>query len=365
MDPDHPLIDLGWSEFFDQAFQPFAAQGYLAGRIGAQFKGGYGIVTEDGDYLGDVSGRFRHQAQRPSDYPAVGDWVAFERPENQSRPIIHACLPRRTQFSRIAAGIATEQQILAANIDEVLVVESLVAQPNLRRIERFLSLAWDSGATPRVILTKMDLCPDVPAAIQAAQSIAGGAEVHAVCGLTGKGMRAVKKYLKPGRTAVVLGPSGVGKSTLINALNGEETQAVLPIRDGDHKGRHTTTHRELVLLPNGGLIIDTPGLRELQLWEGLEGVMGAFPDIHALSLACRFTNCHHQAEPGCAVQAAIQAGSLEKVRLESFEKLLKESRQFEGKQSARGRLDETRRAKALTRSLRGSSKRAGDFDEDE
>jgi ribosome biogenesis GTPase len=252
--------------------------------------------------------------------------------------------------------LATEQQILAANVDEVLVVEALAMEPKLRRIERFLTLAWDSGATPRVILTKMDLCPDPVAAVEATRSIAGDAEVLAVSGKTGKGMRSLRKYLKPGRTAVLLGPSGVGKSTLINFLNGEETQAVLPIRDGDNKGRHTTTHRELVLLPNGGLIIDTPGLREIQLWEGLEGVAEAFPDIQELSRTCKFTNCTHQAEPGCAVRKAIETGALDKVRFESFQKLLKESRQFEGKHTARARLDETRRAKALTRSLRGNTK---------
>lgn len=351
-DPENPLVDLGWTPAFETAFAPFAAQGFIAGRIGAQYKGGYGIIAAEGDFLGDVSGRFRHQTQKPSDFPAVGDWVAFERPPQGGRSIIHACLPRRTQFSRTAAGLATEQQVLAANVDDVLVVEALAADPNLRRLERFLTLAWESGATPHVVLTKSDLCDAVNTAVEAAKSVAAAADVHAVCSITGKGMRALRKILKPGRTAVVLGASGVGKSTLINVLNGEETQAVIPIRDGDNKGRHTTTHREIVLLPNGGLIIDTPGLREIQLWEGQEGVAEAFPDIAQLALSCRFGNCKHQSEPGCAVRAAITAGTLDKVRFESFEKLLRESRAFESRHSVRARLDETRRSKIATRSLR-------------
>lgn len=346
------LTDLGWDAGFMEAFKPFAAEGWLPGRIGTQFRGGYGIMAESGDFLGDISGRFRHRILSPNDAPCVGDWVAFERPKQSGPCTIHALLPRRTQFSRASAGLATTQQVLAANIDHVFVVESLAEKPNLRRIERFLTLAWESGAKPHVVLTKSDLCPNTKEVVEATRAIAGNADVSAVSGLTGKGMKTVRKFLKPGRTAVLLGPSGVGKSTLINSLNDDDTQEVLPVRESDQKGRHATKSRELVLLPEGGLIIDTPGLREIQLWEGQVGVGEAFADIEELSRSCRFTNCRHESEPGCAIQAALKEGKLDVVRVTSFKKLLGESKTFESRNQVRTQIDEHRRAKNLTRSLR-------------
>lgn len=349
-------VELGWSDFFEEAFRPHAARGLTAGRVAAQFRGGYAVLTQDGEFLADVSGRFRHQAENPADFPAVGDWVAFAPTVGGGRSIIHARLPRRTAFSRSIAGEATVEQVLAANIDTAFIVEPLSSEPNLRRLERFLTLAREGGATPAIVLTKVDLCAAPEAALMAAQQVAGGVQVSTVCGLTGEGLEALRPHLKTGRTAVLLGRSGAGKSTLINALCEEDLQVVIPVREDDHKGRHTTTHRELFQLPDGGLIIDTPGLREAQLWDASLGVGETFSDIETLAMTCRFTNCRHAAEPGCAVQAALAAGTLDPTRLASFQKLRSESATFERRRDVRAQADEGRRAKGLSRELHEHSK---------
>lgn len=345
-------VELGWTDFFEEAFRPHAEREWIAGRVMAQFRGGYAVLTESGEYLADVSGKFRHQAEGPADFPAVGDWVAFNPPAGSGRSVIHARLPRRTTFSRNIPGEATVQQVLAANIDTVFIVEPLSSEPNVRRIERFLALAWESGARPAVVLTKVDLCGDPDAALAAARAVAGEAPVNAVCGLTGKGLRALRPHLKTGKTAVLLGASGAGKSTLINALCDEDIQYVIPVRDSDHKGRHTTTHRELFQVPEGGWIIDTPGLREVQLWDASAGVGEAFADIETLALTCRFTNCTHQAEPGCAVRTALTDGKLEATRFASFQKLREEAQKFVARHDVRVQANEKRRLKTITRALR-------------
>lgn len=346
------LRALGWNPSFQDAFAPHAAPGIVAARVAVQFRGGYEVWTKDAVLTAEVSGKFRHAAQVASDFPAVGDWVALEPIPGETRSIIQAILPRKSRFSRTAAGAVTEEQLIAANIDEVFVIESLAAPPNLRRIERFLTLAWDSGAKPTVILTKADVCPDTSGALRAVRTIAKDADALAISCLDGQGVAAIRKRLDKGWTVAFLGPSGVGKSTLVNHLVGDEVQPVRPVRENDQKGRHTTTSREMIFLSGGGVLIDTPGLRELQLWEGEDGLETAFADIEALAIHCRFSDCHHDQEPGCAVQHALQTGRLAASRLASFHKLRLEASQFAPRRAVRVRSEERRRAK-LGRSLRG------------
>ena len=358
------LNDLGWDAFFSAQFPLHADKGLCPARVVVHNRLGYVIVAEAGELTAVVSGKFRHQAKSPADYPVVGDWVAAELIPGEEKALIHTALPRRTRFSRAMAGGTTDEHILAANVDDVFIVAALEGGLNLRRIERYLALAFESGAAPAVVLTKLDLCAsaaEAKAAVASVEALAGDAPVLALSSVSGRGVKALRKRIRPGRTAVLLGPSGVGKSTLVNELCGEELLAAQPVREGDFKGRHTTTRRELLLLRGGGLIIDTPGMRELQLWEGEAGIADAFEDITALAAGCRFTNCLHGEEPGCAVRAALVAGTLPAARLENYRKLRGEAGTFRTRSAARAREEQHRRNKAATRSLRGMRER--DFEE--
>lgn len=350
------LSELGWNDSFEQAFAPFAKDGLSAARVAVQHRGAYQVCSEHGELAAEISGRFRHDTALPSDFPVVGDWVAIEVQLNEGKGVIHAVLPRRTKFSRTAAGDATEEQVLAANIDDVFIVEVLGDELNLRRIERYLTLAWESGAHPAIVLTKADLCSNAVSAVERARSVAGDVPVLAISSVSGEGMAALRSLLRAGRTAVLLGPSGVGKSTLTNHLCGEEAQDIQPVRDSDHKGRHTTTRRELIPLPSGGCIIDTPGLRELQLWDGETGLGEAFADIAELAAACRFSDCRHENEPGCAVLEAVESGLLDAARLESHRKLQRELAYFERRHDARAQSEQRRQWKSIARSLRANKK---------
>jgi ribosome biogenesis GTPase len=294
------------------------------GRVLLQERGAYRIVTETGEHAAEVSGRFRMEAQTPEAYPAVGDFVMADPVPVGERTMIRRLLPRKSVFLRRAAGTARTEQVVAANIDTVFLCMALDGNFNLRRLERYLSIAWDSGAQPAVVLTKADLCAELPGKLADAQSAACGTDVLAVSTLAGEGFPEIRARLMPGRTAAFLGSSGVGKSTLINRLLGEnrlETGAV----SADGRGRHTTTHRELLLLPDGGLVIDTPGMRELGLWDAAEGVERTFADVEALTGACRFRDCTHRGEPGCAVSAALADGTLAPERWQSYLKLKTEN----------------------------------------
>jgi ribosome biogenesis GTPase / thiamine phosphate phosphatase len=349
-EPHLELGRLGWDEGWAAALAALDTAGLTPARIGAQLRGSYTVFTEAGVVPAEIAGRFRH-APSPTagDIPAVGDWVALD--EAADRIVIRAVLPRRTAIARKAAGRETVVQVLAANVDVVLVVSSLDGDPNARRIERYLSAAWESGARPVVALTKADLDPDAEAV---AAEIAGSAfvPVHAVSAVTGLGLDAIQAELAGDRTLALVGPSGAGKSTLVNRLLGAERQATHDIRR-DGKGRHTTTHRELFLVPGGGVVIDTPGLRELGLWGGGGGGTNeTFSDIAELAAACRFTDCAHETEPGCAVRAALDDGRLDAGRLESCRKLERELAWMERRRDGRAVAEERRARRRLERSLR-------------
>ncbi len=314
------LTTYGWSPALQDHFAPFAAQGLVAGRIIVQQRGGYRLATEAGEIDARASGTLL-KAASDTERPAAGDWVAVEPRPGETTALVRAVLPRRSAFIRKASGPRGGAQVVAANVDGALLVASMNADLNLRRLERYLATAYESGADPVVVLTKADLSDDPAAMVAEVEAIAFGVPVLAVSAKSGAGLEALRAQVAPGRTAVLLGSSGAGKSTLVNALLGEARMATADIREDDARGRHTTTRRELVLLPGGGLILDTPGMRELGLWDAEAGVSATFEDVEALAGRCRFSDCSHGGEPGCAVQAAIAAGDLPQARLAAYAKL--------------------------------------------
>lgn len=332
------LATLGWDDDWRAAFEPHRAAGLVPGRVSIQHRGAWDVLTDEGETRARLPGRARHNAESLADLPAVGDWVALDRSE-QGAPAIRAVLPRRTKFSRRAAhdpgSEATREQVVAANVDVVFVVASLADDLNLRLLERYLTLAWESGARPVILLTKADLVPD-PDTLVAEVSGIGDVAVHALSSRSGHGLDAVRSYLAPGITAALLGPSGVGKSTLVNTLAGEKLLATGSLRD-DGSGRHTTTHRQLIILPEGGLLVDNPGMRELHLWLADEGLDEAFEDIVELAGQCRFSDCRHEGEPGCEVKAALEDGRLDRARWESYRELQHELAELEKRLARRER----------------------------
>jgi ribosome biogenesis GTPase / thiamine phosphate phosphatase len=317
------LAPLGWDAHFEKAFAAFVGDGLVPARVAVQHRGAYVVCAETGELSAEPSGRLRHESG-PGSLPVAGDWVVIRPHEDGSGAIIHAVLPRRTSISRKAAWLATEEQVLGANIDVVFLVAGLDGDLNLRRLERYLATVWNSGAEPVVVLSKADVCDDVESALISVAAVAIGVPVHVVSGLTGEGVDELRPYLAPNRTVALLGSSGVGKSTLINCLRGEDVQAVGPVRKGDGRGRHTTTSRELVRLPGGGLLLDTPGMRELQLWDADDGLETTFADVEALAADCRFNDCSHEREPGCAIRRALADGSLDRARYAAYGKLQRE-----------------------------------------
>jgi len=317
------LADLGWNESFAQAFAPFAAEGCAPARVTLELKGYREVTGENGARLGECSGRFIHSAKAPADYPAIGDWVAITpQPGDDARVAIQAVLPRRTRFSRRAAGAEVLEQVVAANIDTVFLVSSLDGNHHLHRLERYLASAWASGAEPVAILNKADLSDDDLDSMRAAiADVAPQLPVFVVSARTRRGLKALGPYLQPGRTIAFLGSSGVGKSTLINRLMSARIQPTQEVRETDNKGRHTTTQRELLVTPGGTIIIDTPGMREIQPWAAAADLAAAFADVAAIAARCKFNDCQHTVEPGCAVHAALEAGELDPLRWESYVRL--------------------------------------------
>ena len=293
------------------------------GRVLSQEKGLYRIVTDIGEQRAEVSGKFRFRAETAADYPAVGDFVAAE--DNPGgNAIIQAVLPRKSVFLRKAAGTGNQEQVVAANVDTVFICMSLNQDFNLRRLERYLAVAWESGASPVIVLTKTDLCPDREGFFAQVEAVSMGADIVFTSSAEAEGYRSLLPYLLPGKTIAAMGSSGVGKSTLINHLLGDSRLETNGLRD-DGKGWHTTTHRELFLLKNGAMVIDTPGMRELGLWDAGEGLSHSFADIEELSSRCRFRDCTHSGEPHCAIAQALQDGSLSPERWASYQKLRKEN----------------------------------------
>jgi ribosome biogenesis GTPase / thiamine phosphate phosphatase len=316
----HSLEALGWNEFFADAFAPYEPEGLIPGRVAVQERGAVVLFTAAG--ILPASGQ-----------AVAGDWVAAQRLPGEERAVVRAVLPRRTRFARKEPWL-TEEQVVAANVDTVFLVTDCGRDFKPRRLERYLTATWDSGADPVIVLAKSDLAEDVSETVAEAEAVAFGVPVHAVSSVSGEGLEALEPHLVPGRTVALLGSSGVGKSTLANRLLGEELLGTAEIRS-DGRGRHTTTHRELVRLPGGALLLDTPGMRQLQLWADESALDETFADVAELARECRFSDCAHGNEPGCAVRAALGDGTLPQVRWDSYRKLQRELRALALKQDAR------------------------------
>jgi ribosome biogenesis GTPase / thiamine phosphate phosphatase len=344
------LAALGWDERLDAAFEPFAADGLVPARVALEHTHIYRVYTASGEVLARIAGRLRHQASSRADFPAVGDWVAIEEPAQGGDARILAVLPRRSRFSRRAAGAPTEEQVVAANIDTVFLVGGLDGDFNPRRIERYLLVAWESGATPVIVLNKADLVDDPEAMAESVRAIAEGVPVHAISCRVPGAVDILRQYLGIGQTGALLGSSGVGKSTIVNRLIGKDLLRTRDVRESDSRGRHTSTARQLVLLPGMGVLIDTPGMREIQLWDTGEALVGTFGDVEALAERCRFRDCLHRHEPGCAVRAAAESGELPSGRLESYHKLQDEQAHHARQLDQRLQLEQKRQWKALTKS---------------
>ena len=320
-------------------------------RVAREDRDRYTVLSRSGALSAVLTGRFRHDALARADLPAVGDWV-MARAEAGGPATISALLPRASTFMRKVAGDTTQEQVVAANVEAVFLVCGLDGDFNPRRVERALTAAWESGAQPVVVLNKADLASDVAARVAETEAVAPGAPVVALSALEGNGLDALSPWLVPGHTIALIGSSGAGKSTLTNALLGEARQATGAVREEDSRGRHTTTHRELVPLPSGALLLDTPGMRELQLWGDDSGLEGAFPEVTELVARCRFSDCTHASEPGCAVLEALASGALDAARFAAWLKLQRELRYLAGRQDARIRAEDTAKWKAIHKEMR-------------
>ncbi len=334
------MIKYGWDNYFQTEYEKLGDDSLIPVRIIADYGQAVRVVTEDNEFLVD---RHIHDGRAYG----VGDFVCLEYDVINNRHSIKNILPRKTKFSRTAAGSVLKEQIVAANIDTVFIMQSLNLDFNLRRMERYLIAAWDSGALPVVVLTKKDLCDDADDKINEAYSVSAGADIFAISSFTGEGMDEVMNYIGFGKTVALLGSSGVGKSTFANTLFGEEILETKEVLRDDDRGRHTTTHRQLVLLPDGGMLLDTPGMRTLSMWDSEEGMSNLFSDIDDLAGECRFNDCRHISEPGCAVKKALEDGSLSEERWISYVKLKKEMAHLERRKSQKQRIQERQFSKMI------------------
>lgn len=350
------LKELGFNAFVEKHFEKFRLESLSIGRICAEHKESYKLFSENGELTAVISGKFRNNCKTREDFPTVGDWVLFENIKGENRAIIQSVLPRKSKFSRKVAGKETQEQVLASNIDFAFIVCALNYDFNLRRIERYLSLVWQSGATPVVVLTKKDLCTDVENKILEVENIAFGVEIHAISNLLAEGTEILQNYFNDNKTIVLLGSSGVGKSSLINNLAKENIMKVNYLRNNVEKGRHTTTHKQMIILPNGGLIIDTPGIRELQLWDAQDGINQTFNDIEEIAKLCKFRDCKHKDEPGCAVKNALKNGRLEPERLENYLKMQKEQEYLINRQEQSAAKVERNKWKAIHKQIKNMNK---------
>jgi len=335
------LAELGWDETFAAAYEPWQSKANVRpGRVGIEFNQIFRIYLDQDEIDAITAGRLKHRARGRAELPAVGDWVVVRKRAEEDRGVIMEVLPRRRAFTRRAAGEPTGEQIVAANVDVVFIVMGLDRDYNLRRLERYLVMARESSAAPAVVLTKPDLCSDLAAQLNEVTALAGDVVVHVANPKTGEGVEHLRRHFAPGRTAALLGSSGVGKTTIINRLVGTDIRRTREVRAADSRGRHTTTHRELVALPDGGLIIDTPGMRELQLWDASAAVRQTFDEIEALAPECHFADCRHRDEPRCAVKTAVAEGKISAERLDSYLKV-----QSELAELARQQLEKERRTR--------------------
>ena len=355
------LSELGWDDQWASLFTEHAAAGLIPARVSIEFNHIYRVMTAEGELQAQHAGRLLHRATGRHQLAGVGDWVAVRKATQERTGTIEEILPRRSKFSRKVAGELTEEQVVAANIDTVFLVMGLDRDYNPRRLERYLLTSFESGASPVVLLSKADLVTNAADRVAEIAALAPGVPVHAISAvfrehddgtLISPDVASVEQYLGLGKTGALLGSSGAGKSTLINALSGTAALKTASVRASDSRGRHTTRHRQLIVLPGRGLLIDTPGMRELQLWDVTEAARDAFEDIDALSAGCHFTNCRHQDEPRCAVKAAVADGTLAADRFASYRKLQDEIRVLDGKRDVRAQIEEKRRSKAGSRAMK-------------
>lgn len=346
------ILRWGWNEYFEAVWKGVERGNTIPSRVIAQARGVWRVAGDFGECPAEAAGKLRLAAEEGADWPAVGDWVGVELRDQGSAAQIYEVLPRRGRFVRKMAGKKIAEQVIAANVDVALLVSALDGDFNPRRVERYLTQFWESGAKPIIVLNKADACEASQEKKEAMEKIAMGVSACAISAKTGLGFDELEECLARGLTVVLLGSSGVGKSTIVNRLLGREIQNVQEGRESDNRGRHTTTAREIFVLPSGALLMDTPGLRELQLWDADEGISQTFADIESFAEHCRFGNCRHDGEPGCAVQSAIDAGELALARLENWRKLQREAEFLRRKIDPEARHDQKQWIKQSTRGMR-------------